>query len=185
MDTRGLIEMILSTPLPLKKILSLTAGDFVYLDGVIFTARDAAHRRLLKTRPPFKFNRSNVIFHAGPIMKKDNSEWKTVSLGPTTSSRMNQFTPKLIDKLGIRAIIGKGGMDSKVIDFMKGKCVYLSFTGGCAAVGASAVKRVLDYHWREMGMAEGIWELEVQRFGPLIVSIDSRGKSLYKTNKRK
>ncbi|MFH1448332.1 MAG: FumA C-terminus/TtdB family hydratase beta subunit [Candidatus Micrarchaeota archaeon] len=171
----------LKTPLESDAMRSLNCGQVVYITGKIFTARDAAHREILKTRKlPFKFKESNVLFHAGPIMKKQNGKWKAISLGPTTSSRMDAYTPKLIHRLGIRAIIGKGGMDGETVKAMKGKCVYLAFTGGCAAVGAASVKNVVGFHWPEMGMAEGVWELEVERFGPLIVAIDSKGRSLYK-----
>jgi tartrate/fumarate subfamily iron-sulfur-dependent hydro-lyase beta chain len=168
------------TPVSLETASSLKCGDIVYLAGKIFTARDAAHRKMLKGKIPFDFKDSLVLFHAGPIAKKDKDEWKVISLGPTTSARMDEYEPEVIKKFGIRAIIGKGGMGKETIHAMKGKCVYLAFTGGCAAIGASFVKRVVAFHWPELGMAEGVWELEVENFGPLIVAIDSKGKSHYK-----
>ncbi len=170
------------TPISATSIASLKCGDTVYLTGKIFTARDGAHRKMLREKKiPFEFDASGVLFHAGPIAKKEGDTWRIISLGPTTSSRMDESEPEVIVKLGVRAIVGKGGMGEKVIEAMKGKCVYLAFTGGCAAVGASMVKRVVAFHWPELGMAEGVWELEVEDFGPLIVAIDSRGKSLYKS----
>ncbi|MFH1470220.1 MAG: FumA C-terminus/TtdB family hydratase beta subunit [Candidatus Micrarchaeota archaeon] len=172
---------IVNIPLSLEVVRSLKAGDIVYLTGKIFTARDSAHKRMLKEKKlPFQLERSLVIFHAGPIMKMEEGGWKCVSLGPTTSSRMDEYEPGLIKRFGIRAIVGKGGMGQEAIGALRGKCVYLAFTGGCAAVGASMVKRVIKFHWPEMGMAEGVWELEVENFGPLIVAIDSKGNSLYK-----
>jgi fumarate hydratase subunit beta len=172
----------ITTPPSQESIRSLKCGDIVYLSGKIFTARDAAHKKMLGERKiPFDFSSSLVLFHAGPIMKKEVDEWKAIAIGPTTSSRMNVCTPEAIKKFGIRAIVGKGGMDGKTIEAMKGKCVYLAFTGGCAAVGASMVNKVVSLHWPELGMAEGVWELEVENFGPLIVAVDSRGKSLYRS----
>jgi len=171
---------VLKTPLSSKDVLSLKAGETVYLTGKIFTARDAAHKRMLGAKEiPFDFSKSLVIFHAGPIIKGEQESYSCVSLGPTTSSRMDEYELEVIGRFGVRAIIGKGGMGERVIKAMKGKCVYLAFTGGCAAVGASMVKRVVSLHWPEMGMAEGVWELEVEKFGPLVVAIDSKGKSLY------
>ncbi len=172
----------LAAPLKQKDVLELKLGDFVYISGKIFTARDAAHRKMSISKAlPFDLSSSLVLFHAGPIMKKEESgKWRCIALGPTTSSRMNDYEPDAIRRFGIRAIIGKGGMNKKVAETMGGRCVYLAFTGGCAAVGAAAVKNVVSLHWPELGMAEGVWELEVKDFGPLVVAIDSKGKTLYK-----
>ncbi len=175
----------INAPISLETIRALRCGDTVFLSGRIFTARDAAHKRMLKAKKlPFKFEDSLVLFHAGPIMKNEDGDWKCISFGPTTSSRMDDFEPDVIERFGARAIVGKGGMGKKVVEAMKGRCVYLAFTGGCAAVGASMVKRVVALHWPDLGMAEGVWELEVENFGPLIVAIDSKGKSLYKSGTR-
>ncbi|MFH0817584.1 MAG: FumA C-terminus/TtdB family hydratase beta subunit [Candidatus Micrarchaeota archaeon] len=172
----------ITSPISLSSIRSLKCGELVYLSGKVFTARDSAHKKMLKEKKlPFEFEKSLVIFHAGPIMKKEEDGWKCISLGPTTSSRMNDSEPEAIRRFGIRAIVGKGGMGNEVLKAMKEKCVYLAFTGGCAAIGASMVKRVVALHWPELGMAEGVWELEVEDFGPLIVAFDSKGKSLYKS----
>ena len=172
---------ILKTPLKQKEVLALRAGEMVHICGKIFTARDGAHRKMLKEKKlPFNFSSSLVLFHAGPVAREENGEWKILALGPTTSSRMDEYEPEVIRRFGVRAIVGKGGMSGKVAEAMRGKCVYLAFTGGCAAVGAAAVRKVSVLHWPELGMAEGVWELEVENFGPLIVAIDSRGKSLYK-----
>lgn len=176
----------LRTPFGLSSVLSLKAGDVVYLSGRIFTARDAAYRRMLKEKNlPFGFKESLVLFHAGPIMGEDEEGHRCVSLGPTTSSRMDEYEPEVIKRFGVRAIIGKGGMDENAVLAMREKCVYLAFPGGCAAVGASMVRRVLALHWPELGMAEGVWELEVEDFGPLVVAIDARGNSLYGNERKK
>ena len=110
----------LKTPLKLNDVRSLKCGDVLYLTGVLFTARDGAHRRMVRARGlPFNLKKSFVVFHAGPIMKKERGAWKTVALGPTTSSRMDPYTPRLIKRLGMRAIIGKGGMSEEVAEEMK------------------------------------------------------------------
>jgi fumarate hydratase subunit beta len=185
MGTRGWISLkSLKTPPTLQEIRSLSAGEVIYFSGKIFTARDAAHKKMLKGNIPFDLKGSLVIFHAGPIMKKEG-EWKCVGIGPTTSARMDEFTPKIIEKFGIRAIIGKGGVNKESIAKMNGKCVYLSFTGGASALGAAAVKRVTAFHWPKLGMVEGVWEIEVENLGPLVVAIDANGKSIYEKENKK
>lgn len=173
-------EIRLTTPLTIEDIRKLKLGDIVYLTGTIFTARDMAHERAIREGKLPIESSSNVLFHAGPIVKKENSRYKIIAIGPTTSSRMNSTEPDFIKKFRIRAIIGKGGMDGNVISAMKNRAVYLSMTGGCAAIGAKFVKNVKDVKWLDLGIPEAVWVLEVENLGPLIVSIDSRGNSLYK-----
>ena len=160
-------------PAEKKDIEKLKAGDIVYLTGKIFTARDTAHAKTLTT--PFPFKEIDTIYHCGPIVK----DGKLVSAGPTTSSRMNKYTPEII-KQGIRIIVGKGGMDSEVTSALKGKGVYLSMTGGCGALAVKFLK-ISDQKWKELGMAESLWLFNAKEFGPLIVGIDSHGCSLYES----
>lgn len=161
----------LNTPLGLADIKKLNAGDMVLLSGTVFTARDRAHLFLLQN--DFEKIKGGVIFHCGPLIK----DGKAVSAGPTTSSRMNKYTPKIIEKQGIRAIIGKGGMDKSVLSALEGKAVYFSAFGGAGAIYAKAIK-VKNVYNPEFGMPEAMWEFEVLDF-PLMVSMDSKGKSLY------
>ena len=160
----------LNTPLD-KEVLKLEIGDKVLLDGTIFTARDKAHEFLLNN--DFEKIRNAVIYHCGPIIK-DN---KVISAGPTTSTRMNAYTPELIEKYGIKAIIGKGGMNTKVLNALKGKAIYLAAIGGAAVIYAKA-SHVKALYKPEFGMPEAIWELEVKDF-PVIVTMDSKGNSIY------
>jgi len=170
--------MELRTPLGKEDILKLKAGDIVHLSGEVVTARDKAHQRALD-EGGFPVNiKDGVVFHAGPIVKKEN-EWKIVAIGPTTSSRMNSLEPDFIKKFKISAIIGKGGMNSSVKEAMRGNCIYLAMTGGCAALAAKAVKTVKEVHWIELGIPEAVWVLDVENLGPLIVGIDAEGNSLY------
>lgn len=172
--------MNLETPLSKEDILKLRTGDMVYISGEIVTARDKAHQKALKDGE-FPIDIENgALFHAGPLAKKEGDGWKIVAIGPTTSSRMNSLEADFIKKFRISAIIGKGGMSSSVIEAMKGNCIYLSMTGGCAALAAKAVKRVKEVHWPELGIPEAVWVLEVKNLGPLTVAIDAEGNSIYK-----
>lgn len=161
----------LNTPLKEGDILKLNAGDNVLISGTIFTARDKAHLFLLEE--DFPAVKDGIIYHAGPIIK----DKEVISAGPTTSARLNPYTPKLIEKYGIKIIIGKGGMDQGVIDAMRGKAVYLSAIGGAGVLYANAMK-FKNVYKEEFGMPEAIWEFEVKDF-PAIVAIDSKGNSLY------
>lgn len=175
--------MELKTPLKVDVVLKLKVGDTVYVTGEIFTARDEAHARALEYMEegkelPFSFDGA-VVYHCGPLVKKDG-EWKVVSAGPTTSARMNPFTPKILEKVSCMAIIGKGGMSDDVVEAMRDKAVYLAFTGGAGALAAQRIKRVKDVIWEDLGMPEAVWIFEVEKFGPCIVAIDAHGRSLYK-----
>lgn len=175
------MEYHLKTPLKSEEILKLNAGDVVYLTGAIFTARDEAHARILEKtekgeKLPFSLEGA-AIYHCGPLMKKE-AGWKVVSAGPTTSGRMSKMTPPLLKTQAVRAIIGKGGMKN-VTKALKDSCVYLAYTGGCAALAAELIKEVKTVHWLDLGMPEAVWELEVEEFGPLIVGIDTKGRDIF------
>ncbi|HIE32163.1 MAG TPA: fumarate hydratase [Methanosarcinales archaeon] len=166
----------LQTPLTLPDILGLRAGDLVYLDGTVFTARDRAHERILqRSKTPFD-PAGAVIYHCGPVMKEVGRSWQAIAAGPTTSARMDSQTGELLKRFGVRAIIGKGGMS--VTDAMLNRCVYLAAIGGCAVVAADRIV-VRDVRWLDLGMAEAVWVLDVHDFGPLIVGIDAHGRNLF------
>ncbi len=149
----------------------LNVGDRIQLSAKLFTARDKAHIYLLDNN--FDKIKDSIIYHCGPIIK-DN---KVIAAGHTTSSRLNPYTPKLIEKYNIKAIIGKGGMDETVLKALKGKAIYASAVGGAALVYAKNMT-VKKQHMPEFGMPEAIWELVVKDM-PLIVTMDSKGNSLY------
>ena len=176
------MEYHLQTPLKKEDLEKLNAGDIVYISGEILTARDEAHARILemgekKERLPFSLEGS-VIYHCGPLMQQNESGWKVISAGPTTSGRMSKMTPSLLKAHEVRAIIGKGGMKS-IADTLKSKCIYLAYTGGCAALAAELIKEVKAVHWLDLGMPEAVWVLKVEEFGPLIVGIDIKGKDIF------
>lgn len=173
-------KFYLKTPMSMDEIRELEVGDVVYLSGRVHTARDEAHRKILdmlkeEEELPFDLNEA-VIYHCGPIVLKEEKRWRIISAGPTTSSRMNDLAPDIIEKYEIRAIIGKGGMGEKVREKLFQRGAYLAYTGGAALLAASKIKKVLNVYWEDLGMAEAVWELEVQDFGPLIVTMDSHKK---------
>lgn len=172
-------EIILKIPLEDKDIKKLKVGDTVKLTGTIFTARDLAHKYLAKENPEFK-DELNVIYHCGPLVRKRIINYKVVSAGPTTSSRMEKYMGKIIRKYKIKAVIGKGGFSKDMLKiFKKQNCVYLQATGGAGALLAKNIKRVINvYKLQEFGEAEAMWELHVEDF-PAIVAM-ANGKSLYK-----
>lgn len=171
-------------PLGEGDVRKLGLGDIVYLNGTMYIARDAAHMRMLEYERDGKAIpadlRGSAVFHCGPIMRRKGERWELVAAGPTTSSRMNPLEPQVIEKFGIRAVIGKGGMDKFTARAMEEHgCVYLAITGGAAVLAAKGVREVKGVHWLDLGMPEALWVLEVDNFGPLIVAIDAHGNSLY------
>jgi len=178
----------LNTPVQLEDIKDLKAGDVVNISGKILTARDQAHKRIIeKGKEKTPCNLEGVaIFHAGPIITGDeDSGFNMVAIGPTTSTRMNPYEKDVIE-MGVKIIIGKGGMDETVAKALEDEgAVYLAAVGGCAALYTDSIKEIANVHWLDMGMPEAIWELNVENFGPLIVAIDSYGNSLFKNNNSK
>ncbi|AKB75451.1 Fumarate hydratase class I, aerobic [Methanosarcina lacustris Z-7289] len=180
------MEHHLQTPLKIEDIEKLNAGDIVYISGEILTARDEAHARILEMGEkgeelPFSLEGA-VVYHCGPLMQKtgkgEKKDWRVVSAGPTTSGRMSKMTPPLLKAHNVRVIIGKGGMKN-VSEAMKDRCVYLAYTGGCAALAAELITEVKTVHWIDLGMPEAVWVLRVEKFGPLIVGIDTKGKDIF------
>lgn len=173
----------LNAPLKEEEIEKLNAGDLVELTGTIFLARDRVHK-LLAEKIDEKFQeklKDGVIYHCGPIAKKENGKWKILSAGPTTSTRMEPFEETMLEKYGIKAVIGKGGMKEKTLKALeKFGAVYLLAVGGTAALLAERIVKVKNvFFLEEFGVPEALWEFEVKDF-PLIVSMDSKGKSLHK-----
>jgi len=160
----------LQTPLG-PEVLDLIAGDRVTLSGTVYTARDEAHEMMHKKGIPFD-PEGAAVYHCGPIISDDT----VVAAGPTTSARMNACSGFLLDR-GVRALIGKGGMGADVRNQLKGRGVYLAFTGGCAALAASRMC-VKGVYFPELGMAEAVWILIFDEV-PLVVGIDSRGNDLF------
>ena len=169
----------IATPFENKQILGLRAGDNVLLTGIIYTARDQAHKRLSecinqKKRPPIDLI-GGVIYYCGP--NPAPKERIIGSCGPTTSSRMDEFSPILL-KAGLSGMIGKGRRSKEVIRAIKKyRAVYFLTYAGCGALLSDYVKKVKLAAYPELG-PEAIYRLEVKGF-PLIVGVDSSGHGVY------
>ena len=128
----------------------------------------------------------SAIYHVGPVVRRVGEGWEVVSAGPTTSARMNKATPSILQYYPVRMIIGKGGMSREVSRALASRgAVYCHFTGGAAVLAAQHIKRVLDVKWLDLGIPEALWVFEVEDFGPLLVTMDSRGGSLHEEVERK
>lgn len=172
--------MLLEAPFTEKKIRALKVGDMVEITGVVFTGRDAVHKYLHDGgKPPVDLTDS-IIYHCGPVVVKEKGRWVVKAAGPTTSIREEPYQGPLMEQYGIRAVIGKGGMGPKTLEYCrKVGAVYLHAIGGAAQVLAERVVEVLDVHMaEEFGSPEAIWEFRVERF-PAVVTMDSHGGSLH------
>ena len=179
-------KKILTTPITEEDLADIHVGDIVYLNGSMTTCRDVAHRRLVEEGRELPVNvRDAAIFHAGPIIRPlENDKFEMVSVGPTTSMRMEKFEKEFVKETGVKVIIGKGGMGPNTEYACKNyKAIHCVFPAGCAVVAATEVERIAEHHWDELGMPETLWCCKVKEFGPLIVSIDANGDNLFEQNK--
>lgn len=173
------MEKYIHAPLDAKTINSLKAGDFVYITGTIYTARDAAHKRMSETLAekrtlPIEL-KNNIIYYLGPSPAREGRP--IGSAGPTTSGRMDKYTPALLD-LGLRGMIGKGRRSREVKDaVVKNGCVYFAAIGGAGALLSKAIKASEVVAYEDLG-TEAIRKLEVEDF-PVIVVMDAEGNDLY------
>ena len=173
--------MEIKTPVSEELIRSLRVGDLVEINGIVHTGRDAFHKFLHDGGTLPVNMRGGVLYHCGPVMVKEGGQWVCIATGPTTSTREEPYEAEVIQKLGLRAIIGKGGMGEKTLAACKEfGCVYLHAVGGAAQVLAECVKQVRGVSMlEEFGSPEAVWELEVATF-PCVVTMDSHGGSLHK-----
>jgi fumarate hydratase subunit beta len=172
-------EIKLTTPLSTQDVEKLNIGDKILLNGVLYTGRDAAHKRLFDLIADGKDLpidiQGQVIYYVGPTPAKPGKP--IGSAGPTTSYRMDSFAPKLIE-LGLKGMIGKGNRSQAVIDAMKKhKAVYFGATGGAGALIAKRIKKAEIVAYPDLG-PEAIRRLEVEDF-PVTVVNDTRGNDLY------
>ena len=180
------MKKILTTPIKDEDLAGLKAGDIVYLTGQLVTCRDVAHRRLIELGRELPVDLvGGAIFHAGPIVReKEDGSYEMVSIGPTTSMRMEKFERHFIEETGVKLIIGKGGMGPETAaGCRENKAVHAVFPGGCAVVAATKVEAIEGAEWTDLGMPETLWINRVREFGPLIISIDTEGNNIFETNK--
>ncbi|HCH7478027.1 TPA: L(+)-tartrate dehydratase subunit beta [Acinetobacter baumannii] len=180
------MKKILTTPIKDEDLLDLKVGDVVYLTGRLVTCRDVAHRRLIEQGRKLPVNlEGGAIFHAGPIVrKKGENDFEMVSIGPTTSMRMEKFEREFIKQTGVKLIVGKGGMGPETAaGCQENIAVHAIFPGGCAVLAATLVEEIEGAEWQDLGMPETLWINRVREFGPLIISIDTKGNNLIQQNK--
>ncbi|GAB4416591.1 MAG: hypothetical protein KatS3mg051_0799 [Anaerolineae bacterium] len=186
----------LTVPISEEEIRTLRVGEAVHLNGVIVTARDAAHKYLIENfvktggHPPAseaalyeelkKVLAGGVIYHCGPVVQQTDGKWSFVAAGPTTSIREELYQADVIGHFGVRAVIGKGGMGAKTLQACQDYgAVYLHAIGGAATFIAESVKEVLTVYKLDFGVPEAFWVIRVEDF-PAVVTMDSHGGSLHK-----
>lgn len=175
------MERHIQAPVTREEARQLKSGDYVYITGTIYTARDAAHKRMQETLDrgeelPFTI-KGNVIYYMGPSPARENRP--IGSAGPTTASRMDRYTPALLD-LGLGAMIGKGKRSQAVIDaIVRNEAVYFAAIGGAGALLSKCIVSSEVIAYEDLG-TEAIRRLEVKNL-PVVVVIDSQGNNLYET----
>ena len=175
------MDRTITAPIDRETLKSLHAGDYVYISGTIYTARDAAHKRMIETLDegrelPLDL-KDNVIYYMGPSPAREGRP--IGSAGPTTASRMDKYTPRLLD-LGMGAMIGKGKRSKEVMDaIVRNHAVYFAAVGGAGALLSKCITKSEIVCYEDLG-AEAIRKLQVKDF-PVIVVIDSEGNNLYET----
>lgn len=173
------MEKHITTPITEEISQNLHAGDYVYISGTIYVARDAAHKRMtdaLDQGKPLPFEiKDSVIYYMGPSPAREGQV--IGSAGPTTASRMDRYTPRLLD-LGNRGMIGKGKRSEAVIEaIIRNKAVYFAAIGGAGALISKCIKKSEIVCYEDLG-AEAVRRIEVENF-PVIVVVDSEGNNLY------
>jgi len=178
------MKKTLNLPLCDDDVRGLKAGDIIYLSGLLVTGRDEVYHRIVEEgmSPPVDL-KGGANYHAGPIVREKGEEWELVSIGPTSSVRMEKWAADFIKKTGVKVMIGKGGMGEKTT----GACreygaIHCVYPGGCAVLGASQIEKIDGVFWPELGMAECMWLMKTNEFGPLIVGIDTQGNNLFAEN---
>ena len=179
-------KKILITPISEEDLKDIHIGDISYLNGDLTTCRDVAHRRLVEEGRELPVDvRNAAILHAGPIIRPlENSRFEMVSVGPTTSMRMEKFEKEFVRDTGVRVIVGKGGMGPNTEYACRNyRAIHCVFPAGNAVVAATEVEEIVEAQWQDLGMPETLWHCHVKEFGPLIVSIDTEGRNLFEENK--
>ncbi len=176
------MDRYIKAPLSDEDAKSLKSGDYVYITGTIYSARDAAHKRMYESIEKNEnlpiIMKNNIIYYMGPSPAREGRP--IGSAGPTTSSRMDKYTPSLLD-LGLKGMIGKGKRTEEVKEaIIRNGAVYFAAVGGAGALLSKCIKESKIIAYDDLG-TEAIRELKVEKF-PVIVVIDSEGKNLYETS---
>ena len=182
------MKKVITTPVTRENLKDVRIGDVIYLSGHILTCRDVAHRRLIEYGRELPVDvRNGAILHAGPITREvegQSGKHEMISIGPTTSMRMEMFEKEFIEKTGVRIIVGKGGMGRKTEEGCREYgAIHCVFPAGNAVIAAVQVEEIEGVYWLDLGMPEALWYCRIHEFGPLIVSIDTMGNNIYEQNK--
>jgi len=173
-------EYRFTTPLTKENMRQLRVGDSVLLDGIIYGVRDANMMRIFDqgVPPPVDWQGAALLHTAPNVRKVGPGKYEALSVGTTTSMRMDRFTEGLLRDYGVRAILGKGGLSARSAELMQkyGAC-YLSVTGGAAAMETLQVEEIEKAYWEDL-MPECIWQIRFKGLGPLTVGIDTHGGNL-------
>jgi L(+)-tartrate dehydratase beta subunit len=183
----GVREVQVQLPLTADAIRKLKLGDAVFLTGLLCTGREGVYRQMFDCglEPPLDLrNTCNVTFHCSPAVSETApGVYNIPSVTATASFRFARHVPLLLERYGIRAVIGKGGMQEEVYRtaFRRHGAVYLTTVGyGLGAIYGQGIRGVRDVFWKdELGLAQAMWVLEVENFGPFLVECDAQGKSLF------
>jgi fumarate hydratase class I len=172
-------EIALQAPVTEEQVRQLKVGDVVLISGRVYTGRDAVHAHLMKHAPPVDL-RGAVLYHCGPVVVKEGDGWRITAAGPTTSIREEPYQAEILERYGVRVVIGKGGMGAKTsAGLVEAGAVYLNAIGGAAQFYARCIERVDGVSLTEFGTPEAMWHLHVRDF-PAIVTMDAHGGSLHK-----
>ncbi len=175
-----MVDYRLTPPLTEAQGRALRVGDSVTLEGIVFGVRDATLMRIFDQgqAPPADL-RGAVCLHTAPNVKKVGGRYEPLSVGTTTSMRMDRFTGGLLERYGVRALIGKGGLSGESgKHFQKWGGAYLAITGGAAALETTQIEAIEAVWWEDL-MPECFWQFRVRGLGPLTVAMDSHGGNLY------
>lgn len=174
-------QHVLTAPLTEADVRGLAVEDTVLIDGIIFGIRDATQIRIFDEGiPPPADLTGAVCLHTAPgVRKRPDGGYDKLSIGTTTSTRMDRFVPRLLEEYGVRAIVGKGGLLPPSVEAMQRLGgVYLAIVGGAAALETMQIEEIEQVWWEDL-MPECLWKFRVKQFGPLVVAIDAHGHSLY------
>jgi L(+)-tartrate dehydratase beta subunit len=174
-------EYRFTTPLDETSVRLLQLEDHVFLNGTLFGIRDATQIRIFDEGvPPPADLAGSVCIHTAPgVRKRPDGTYEKISIGTTTSTRMDRFVPGLLREYGVRALVGKAGLLQGSVEAMREiGAVYLAIVGGAAALETLQIEEIEEVWWEDL-MPECLWKFRVRDFGPLIVAIDAHGNSLY------
>lgn len=170
----------LTTPLTADVVRELRAGDQVTISGTVWGLRDATLIHWQQQGYEFPADLAgSVLLHTQPNVKREGDHWTPLCVGTTTSARMDRFTRPLLERYGVRAIIGKGGLSANSAQAMaEHSCVYLAMVGGAASLATQQIEEIEAVYWEHL-MPECLWRLRVRNLGPLFVAIDATGRNVH------